>query len=142
MADLLPQFEVLENQLMRAWLHRDLAGIKQSMASECITMFGTRPPALLDRPSFLAAVQGELLCEAFRFQEITARQYGKCVWFTGHVELELKLGRREWAGNFLITDLWRKTPIRRRWMLTERSLARVEDSTAMSDAIRALQLWR
>lgn len=142
MADLLQKFEVLENQMMRAWINCDPAAIKQMMSGECITMFGTKPPALLDRPSFLAAIQDGFVCEGFRFHEITARQYGKCVWFTGHVELELKLGRREWPGNFLITDLWRKTPIRRRWMLTERSLARVEDSAAMSDAIRSLQLWR
>lgn len=141
-ADLDQNFEVLENRLMRAWMHRDARDVKALVSGDFIFMFGTKPPVLLDRPSFIAGLEDRFVCEGFRFQEVTARKYGKSVWFSGHVELELRVGQHKWAGNFLITDLWRKSAIRRRWMLAERSLAPVENDSRLSDAIRAMQLWR
>lgn len=142
MADLDQDFEVLENRLMRAWVHRDARELKSLICGDCIMMFGIKPPVLLDRASFVVGAEKEFACESFRFHEVTARKYGKSVWFTGHIELELKLGRQEWRGNFLVTDLWRKSAIRRRWLLTERSLSPVEGDERLSDSIRALQLWQ
>ncbi|MEP3421087.1 MAG: nuclear transport factor 2 family protein [Erythrobacter sp.] len=142
MADVEQNFEVLENRLMRAWVHRDTSDLKSLISGDGILMFGIKPPVLLDRASFVSAVQHDFLCKGFRFHEVTARKYGKSVWFSGHVELELKLADKEWAGNFLVTDLWRKGAIRRRWMLAERSLSPVEPNSGLSDAIRAMQLWR
>ncbi len=142
MSNLEQNFEVLENRLMRAWVHRDTSDLKSLISSDAIWMFGIKPPVLLDRASFISAVQHEFACESFRFHEVTARQYGKSVWFSGHVELELKLGTKNWSGNFLVTDLWRKGTIRRRWTLAERSLSPVEPNSGLSDAIRSMQLWR
>lgn len=142
MADLEPAFETLENRLMRAWMHRDVREAKTLLAGHFIFMFGTNPPVLLDRPSFLGGIENGFRCEGFRFQEITARKYGKSAWFTAHVELELKLGTHAWGGHFLLTDLWRKGTVQRRWKLAERSLAPAEQNRALSDAVHALQLWR
>ena len=142
MADIAGDFEVLENRLLRAWLHRDARELKALLSGDCIIMFGTSPPVLLDRASFLGAIAKGLVCEGFCLHENTARQYGRSVWFTGHVELELRLGQREWRGHFLLTDLWRKGAVSRRWKLAERSLAPSAEDSALSDAIRALQLWR
>ena len=142
MAEIEQDLEVLENRLMRAWMHRDIRELKALIHGDAIMMFGTAPPVLLDRASFIGGVQGAMSCNAFRFHEITARPYGKCAWFTAHIEIEMTVGMREWKGRFLITDLWRKGALQRRWKLAERSLASVEDSREMSDAIRALQLWR
>lgn len=142
MAQIDQDFEVHENRLMRAWMHRDAREAKALVHPDFIFMFGTNPPVLLDRASFLDGIEHGFRCEAFRFREVTARRHGRCVWFTGHVELELKVGQRGWAGHFLLTDLWRKGRIQRRWKLAERSLAPAEDNLQLSDAIRGLQLWR
>lgn len=142
MTDIEPQFEVLENRLMRAWMHRDTRDMKALVTGDFIFMFGTTPPVLLDRASYVAGIENGFRLEGFRFQEVTARKHGASVWFTAHVELELKLGPRSWEGHFLLTDLWRKGRVRRRWKLAERSLAPAEANRPLSDAIRALQLWR
>mgnify|MGYP001549951209 CR=1 FL=1 len=142
MADLEATIEVLEHRLMRAWMHRDARDVKALVRGDAILMFGTKPPVLLDRPSLVAARDRGLQCKGFKFAEITARRHGACVWFTGHVELEMKIGAQDWSGNFLLTDLWRKGTVRRRWKLAERSLAPLEERSSLFDAIRALQLWR
>lgn len=142
MAELEASFEVLENRLMRAWMHRDAREMKALVSGDFIAMFGTTPPVLLDRASFIAGAENGFRCEGFRFHEITARRYARSVWFTAHVELEMRLGQREWSGHFLLTDLWRKARVRRSWKLAERSLAPVESNQHLSTAIRALQLWR
>ncbi|KPP90263.1 DUF4440 domain-containing protein [Erythrobacter sp. HL-111] len=141
MADVTPEFEALEIALMRAWMEADRRALKSHLAADCVLMFGTAPPVLLDRASFLAAGRGFALT-GFRLREVTARRHGGNVWFTGHAELELALGRGSWSGGFLLTDLWRRGRIGRRWKLAERSLAPVEADRTFSDAIRALQLWR
>ena len=139
--DIEPDFEALETRLMRAWMHRDTKAIKAHTHGDLIVMFGITPPVLLDQKSFIGGVQGALRCEGFRFNQMTARKVGKCVWFVGHCELELRVGLEEWKGKFLITDLWRKGVFPRRWRLAERSIAPVEESRKLSDAIRAMQLW-
>ncbi len=142
MADIENQIEVLENRLMRAWMHHNPSELKNLILSDCLFMFGTAPPVLLDRPSFVAGLERGLNCTGFRWHEITARRHGKSVWFTGHAELELKVAAKSWSGSFLITDLWRKGAVRRRYKLAERSIAPVETNSQLSDAIRALQLWK
>jgi len=142
MADITPVLDAAETRLMQAWLERDRAAVKGLVASDCVMMFGTAPPVLLDRASFLAAMDGGLVLTGFRFREVTARRHGGIAWFTGHVELELELGRHRWNGGFLLTDLFVRGKVRRRWKLVERSLAPVEANEALSDGIRRLQLWR
>ena len=142
MADIQNQIEVLENRLMRAWMYRNPSELKAVVSADALFMFGTAPPALLDRPSFIAGLERGLSCKAFRFQEITARKYGKSVWFSGHAEIEMTIGPKSWNGNFLVTDLWRRGTVRRGWKLAERSIAPVENNSQLSDAVRALQLWR
>lgn len=142
MAELEPVFEVLETRILRAWMNRDTRELKSLIASDCLFMFGTTPPALLDRPSLLAGIESGLRCNGFQFKEMTARQYGKAVWFSGHVELQLSVTGQDWSGAFMLTDLWRKTGLKRNWKLAERSLAPLKGDGQMSGAIRSLQLWR
>ena len=123
-------------------LSNDARDAKALLSADFLCMFGTNPPVLLDRPSFVAGMEEGFACEGYRFREVIARKYGKGVWYTGHVELELRLGQQEWRGHFLITDLRRKGAIRRKWKLAQRSLTPVKDDPKLSDAIRRLQLWR
>ncbi|MEE4539636.1 MAG: hypothetical protein V2J51_14235 [Erythrobacter sp.] len=142
MSDICAEMEVLENRLMRGWMGRNVREIKALVATDCLFMFGTRPPTLLDRPSFVAAIDRGFVCEAFRFGAVTARQHRHAAWFTGDIELEMRLSRREWRGRFLLTDLWTKSRLKRRWKLAERSLAPLDGDEDLSAAIHALQLWR
>ena len=142
MADIEPVIEVLENRVMRAWMNRDVSELRSLISSDCIFMFGTTPPILLDRPSFVVGVEERLACTGFRFHEVTARKYGASVWFSAHVELELQVAGKEWNAPFLITDLWRRGTVRRQWKLAERSLAPVKEDKAMFNTIRSMQLWR
>ena len=141
MADTTPEFEVRELQLMRAWMAGDAGAVKSYLGGDCIMMFGTTPPVLLDRPSFVAACADRFACSGFRFHEVTARKHKKNVWFTGHVELELQLGQQEWNGHFLLTDLWRKSSFGG-WKVMERSLAPLAEGERTSSALRSLQMWR
>jgi len=142
MAALEPVFEVLETRVLKAWMDRDLREFKSLVGGDCLFMFGTTPPALLDRASMIEGIRGRLTLGGFRFHEMTARQYDKSVWFSSHVELELKVDGQDWSGAFLFTDLWRKGAVQRKWKLAERSLAPLRGDGNMFHAIRALQLWR
>lgn len=142
MADIEQDFETRENRLMRAWMHYDPRALKSLISNDFIFMFGTTPPALLDRASFMAGIENGFRCLGFRFHEVTARKHGKGVWFSGHIELEMRIGAREWNGKFLMTDLWRKGIVRRRWQLAERSLSLLDGDERLSDSIRSMQLWR
>lgn len=136
------ELEVDETRLMRAWMSRDPDEVRSMVARDCLMFFGTSPPALLDRPSFLAGLDRGLVCKGFRFHEASARKHGSTAWYSGQIDLELQVGASEWSGQFLITDLWRKGTIKRRWQLVERSLAPTAPDAKLCDAIRALQLWR
>jgi len=140
-ADITSELESLENRLMRAWGAGDRASVKANVASDCVMMFGTAPPVLPARASFIAASEKGLVLRGYRLREMMARTHGRLAWFTGHVELDLELGRHSWKGGFLLTDLFRKTAIKRRWKLAERSLAPVEPDEVLSGALRKLQLW-
>lgn len=136
------EFEVFENRLMRAWMNRDASEVKTLVSRQCLMLFGTTPPTMLDRPSFIAGLDRGLACVGFRFHDAAARRHGKCVWYSGQIEVELRVGAIEWSGHFLLTDLWRRGVIRRRWQLAERSLTPTVGDRRLPDAIRALQLWR
>ncbi|MEE4200088.1 DUF4440 domain-containing protein [Erythrobacter sp.] len=142
MADLDAEFLARENALMKAWMHADVSALKTQIARGGLILVGSTPPVLLDRPSLVAAAEGGLRLTGFRFDQTTARQYDANVWFSGDVQLELDVGGREWTGHFLITDLWRKGRLRRRWQLVERSLAPLRGDGSFSARLRALQLWR
>ena len=142
MANFASLIEVLENQVMRAWMSRNASEIKSLVSGDCLMMFGTNPPVLLDRASFVAAIPDQLTLRGFRFHEVTAQRHGGSAWFTGHVELEMTVDGKDWKEPFLISDLWRKTTLRRQWVLAERSLAPLKQDSSLSTSIRKLQLWR
>jgi hypothetical protein len=133
--------QALELRLMQAWMHRDAAAIRKLAARDCMMIFATTPPEILDRPSFAESVERDFRCIGFRMGESVARQYGRSAWFTASADLELKLGVREWNGRFLVTDLWRKHRIGG-WKLAERSLAALDGDERLADGVRRLQMWR
>ena len=141
MSDIGPEIESLEHRFMRAWMKADKGVLRGLIMRDCIMVFGAQRPEILDRPSFIEACDKSFSCSGYRLREVAARRHGKCAWFTAGIDLEMQIGRRDWSGQFWLTDLWRRTAFNRGWKLAERSLARTEKDEAMSDAIHRLQLW-
>lgn len=140
MANIAAQIEALELHLMRAWLAGGGKATRKLLGRDFVAMIGTLPPQLLDRPSFIAAVDGGFALTKFVFHEVLIRPQGKSAWFAAGAELELALGARAWAGPFLLTGLWRKGALGG-WKLTERSLARLDQTEGLAAVLGKLQLW-
>lgn len=140
MADTPAQIEALALTVMRAWVAGDPKAAKKALARDFMLMAGTMPPQLLDRPSLLAAMERGFTCSAFALRQVLVRQHGKGAWLVAGADLEFELGRKVWAGPFLISQFWRCGTIGG-WKLAEMSLARLDEGERRADALRALQLW-
>lgn len=143
MADIIAKIEGQELQLMQAWMRADAGAIRKLVHRDCTLMFGTTPPQLLDRPSFLSASESGLTLSGFRLREAVVERYGSAVWWCAGAQLDLKLGGQDWSGLFLITDLWRKYTVGG-WKLAQRSLAATpaDEDRKLAGAVHRLQLWQ
>ena len=135
------EIEALALSAMRAGVAGDAKALKKLMAREFMMMVGSLPPQILDRPSFLAAIERGFACTRFTFREVIVRAHGKAAWLVAGAELELALGPKVWSGGVLITDRWRKGAIGG-WKLAERSLARIDNDDSIAPAVGRLQLWK
>ncbi|WP_086608383.1 DUF4440 domain-containing protein [Erythrobacter donghaensis] len=135
------EIEALALSAMRAWVASDAKAMKKATHRDFMMLIGSTPPQLLDRPSFLSAMERSFACTRFTFREVIVRGHGKSAWFVAGAELELAFGSKVWSGGFLITDLWRKGAIGG-WKLTERSLARLDGDDSIAVAVSRLQLWK
>ena len=142
MADLTPVIETMEHRWMRAWVGRDMKVLKALTAKDFILLTGSKPPAILDRPSWLEAAAKRWDCSSYRFGDIYVRDVGGIALFSAPVELKANLDGRDWSGHFWVSDLWRKSRVRRSWKLAQRIVTRADDNAELPKAIRALQLWR
>ena len=104
MADFTPVIETMEHRWMRAWVNRDVKALKAITASNFILLTGSKPPAILDRPSWLEAVAKRWDCSSYRFGDILVRREGAVAVFSAPVELKATLDGRDWSGTFSITD--------------------------------------
>lgn len=141
MAEISGEIEALVLGTMRAWVAGDAKTMKKLTARDAMMMIGTLPPQLLDRPSFLAAMERGFACTRFAIREVIVRRHGKTAWFVAGAELELAFGPKLWSGPFLLTDLWRKGAIGG-WKLAERSLAPLDQTEGLAAAVSKLQLWK
>lgn len=141
MADLAPVIETLEHRWMRAWVNRDAKAMKAITASDFILLTGSKPPAILDRPSWLDAATTRYLCSSYRFGDIDVRQHGNIAVFATQLELKAKMDGGDWSGSLWVSDVWRKKRIGG-WKLVQRVLSRTDDDPKLPAAIRSLQLWK
>jgi ketosteroid isomerase-like protein len=142
MADLTPVIETVEHRWMRAWVGRDIKALKAITAKDFILLTGSKPPAILDRPSWLEAAAKRWDCSSYRFGDIYVREVGGLAVFAAPLELKAAMDGRDWSGNVWVTDLWRKGRVRRGWKLAQRIVAKADDNAELPKAIRALQLWK
>ncbi len=127
---------------MRAWVGRDIKALKAITAKDFILLTGSKPPAILDRPSWLEAAAKRWDCSSYRFGDIYVREVGGLAVFAAPLELKATMDGRDWSGNIWVTDLWRKGRVRRGWKLAQRIVAKADDNAELPKAIRALQLWK
>ncbi|WFL76883.1 nuclear transport factor 2 family protein [Altererythrobacter arenosus] len=141
MSNIAAEIETLEHRFMRAWMRREAGEIRKLAARDFMLIVASEPAQLLDRPSFVEAMAGPLSCTGFRFHEVCVRKHGRAAWFTARAELELRIDRRDWTGNFWVSDLWLKGRVKRGWKMVERSLARTDGDEQLPGSLRQLQLW-
>jgi hypothetical protein len=142
MADINAVIETQEHRWMRAWVGRDLKTLKAMTARNFVMVIASRPPMILDTPSWLEAAKGRFACRSYRFGEVHVRKADGAVMFATRLELEAEIDGQDWSGPMWVTDLWRKGKVRRHWKLTDRILSRTDEKPELPKALRALQLWR
>ena len=142
MSDLTPVIETLEHRWMRAWVNGDTKAQKGLTARDFMFLTGSKPPAILDRPSWLEAAAKRYFCSSYRFGDIFVRDFGSIAAFATRLELRATMDGHDWSGPMWITDLWRRGRVRRRWKLIQRIVSRVDEDPQLANAIQSLQLWK
>jgi hypothetical protein len=142
MANFESTIEALEHQWMRAWIQRDRKTMKAMAARDFIFLLGSEKAAILDRASWLEAAGTRLLCESYRFGSLYVRRHGTVGVFAAMMEIEARVDGEPLSGPLWIVDLWKKTGVRRRWHLLERTVSRPDTDAGLPGAVRGMQLWR
>lgn len=127
---------------MRAWIGRDARELKALTSTNFRMVIGSRPSVILDARSWLDAATTRYRCTAYRFGDMYARDLGSVAVFATQLDLDATIDGHDFSGQMWVTDLWRKTRVRRKWKLIERVLSRPLEDPRISAAVRSLQLWR
>lgn len=142
MADIPTLIETLENRWMRAWIAGDLKTLKSLTSRNFRLVVGSKPSVLLDYKSWVDAAAERFPCRVYRFGEVYARDLGSVAIFATQLEIEASIDGHDWSGKMWVTDLWKKSGVRRSWRMVERVFSRPEEDKEVPVAVRSLQLWR
>ena len=142
MAEILPVIETMENRWMRAWVGRDARELKSLTASNFRMVIGSKPSVILDARSWLDAAVSRYRCTSYRFGDMYARDLGPVAVFATQLDLKAAIDGHDFSGEIWVTDVWRKSRVRRKWKMIERVVSRPQDNKQISVAVRSLQLWR
>lgn len=142
MADITATIETLENRWMRAWAHRDLKVVKSLTSRDFRFLLGSKPPVILDRPSWIEAAAKRYACHSYRFGDVVVRDLGTSAVFSAALDLEASIDGKEMTSSLWVTDLWRRGRVRRGWKLAQRVVSRADDDAQLRSAIKSMQLWK
>ena len=142
MADLHPTIETLERRWMRAWAGGDARELKALTSRNFRMVMGSKPSVILDAKSWIEAATSRYRCKAFQFGDIYVRDLGPMAIFATQLSLQATMDGHDWSGQLWVTDLWRKSRVRRKWTMVERVISRPDENPDVPAAIRSLQLWR
>ena len=140
--DLTLTIEAMENAWMRAWVARDVRALKTLTSSKFRMVVGSQPAVLLDAKSWLEAAATRFLCTSYRFSDLYVRNIEGTAIFASRLHMQATVDGHEWPTDTWVTDLWRKSPVRRKWQMIERHLSQPIENADVGPAIRSLQLWR
>jgi hypothetical protein len=133
--------EALEHRFMRAWMAGDKRSLKASTSSKFRLIVGTKPCVMLDAKSWLDAATGRFVCSGYRFGDVYNHDLGSVAIFATQAQAEMLLDGEKWSGQFWISDVWRRSSVRRQWKIVDRAISRLETDSDVPAAIRRLQLW-
>ena len=142
MAELQPIIEAMEHRWMRAWVGRDLRDLKALTSRQFMMLVGSKPSMILDARSWFEAATTRYLCASYRFGDVYVRDHGSVALFASRLDIQATMDGHDWSGRLWVTDLWRKSRVRRDWRMAERIVSRPEDGPQVPAAIRSLQLWK
>ena len=140
--DLTCTIEAMENAWMRAWVARDVRALKALTSPNFRMVAGSQPAVLLDAKSWWEAATTRWLCTSYSFSDLYVREIKGTAIFATRLHLEATVDGHGWPTDFWITDLWRKSSVRRRWQMIERHLSQPIRDPQVGPAVRSLQLWR
>ena len=141
MADLTPIIETMEHRWMRAWVNGDMRAMKGITSKNFILLTASKPPTILDRPSWIEAAAKRHLASSYRFADIYVRGFGGVAIFSATLELKAVMDGRDWSGRQFVTDIWRKRRIGG-WKLVQRVVSKTDEDPQVAKVIRSLQLWK
>ena len=127
---------------MRAWVTRDTRELKALTSRNFRMVIGSKPAVILDYKSWIEAAGKRYRCKSYRFGDIYARDIGGVAVFATQLELTATMDGDDWSGQFWITDIWRKSRVRRKWRMVERTLSQPDERAEVPAAVRSMQLWR
>ena len=127
---------------MRAWVSGDAKALKALTARNFRLVVGSKPSVILDTKSWVEAATTRYLCSAYRLGDIYVRDLGGMTVFATQLSLEATMDGHDWSGTYWVTDVWRKSRVRRNWRMVERIVSRPDEGKDVAAAIRSLQLWR
>lgn len=142
MNDFASKIEALELRWMRAWVNGDKAEMKTLTSRDFIHLFAAASPTILDRASWLDVSPRRLRCDSFHLGDGYVRRHGALAVFAAPLELKVMLDGKPLFGSAFVTDIWKRSKIRRRWLLLERVLVPADAGADLPAAVRSLQLWR
>ena len=127
---------------MRAWVGRDSRTLKALTSGKFRMVIGSKPSVILDARSWLEAAKDRYRCTSYRFGDIYVHDLGSIAVFATQAEMKAVIDGQAWSGQVWITDIWRKSKVRRKWRIVERVISGLESSPDLPPAIKSLQLWR
>lgn len=127
---------------MRSWVVRDMPELKSLTSRNFRMVVGSKPAVILDYKSWIAAAGNRFRCKSYRFGDIYARDIGGVAIFATQLEMSATMDGDDWSGQFWVTDVWRKSKVRRKWRMVERIISQPDQRSEVPAAVRSLQLWR
>ena len=79
---------------------------------------------------------------AYRYGDIYVRDLGGMTVFAAPMTIEARMDGHDWSETYWVTDVWRKSRVRRKWRMVERIVSRPDERADAAAAIKSLQLWR
>ena len=134
--------EAHEHLWMRAWIQRDRNQMKALAARDFIFVLGSESTAILDRASWLEAATTRFRCGSYRLDDVYVRRHGSVAVFAARMTIEARMETHDWSGATWVPNLWKRSKVRRKWQLLERTVSRPDTDPEMPGAIRSMQLWR
>jgi hypothetical protein len=142
MADIHAVIETMEHCWMRAWVSGDRQTLKALTSRNFRMVIGSKPAMVLDSKSWIEATGSRYRCKSYRFGDVYARDIGPVAVFATQLEIDASMDGEDWSGQFWITDIWRKSRLRRKWRMVERVVSQPDGRADVPAAFRSLQLWR